>query len=107
MYNFKFILFGIFYLLHIYLKKQYHEIYYSLVFFILKAKTVLFLYVILQKCEVYLLKIIIRNKKMITCTTWSHILGHLGCFEAWVVLRLGRFVFWTFWSWDVLRLGTF
>jgi hypothetical protein len=44
---------------------------------------------------------------MITCTTWSRILGHMGRFEAWVVLRLGRFVFWTFWSWDVLRLGTF
>jgi hypothetical protein len=44
---------------------------------------------------------------MITCTTWSRILGHLGRFEAWVVLRLWRFVFWTFWSWDVLRLGTF
>jgi hypothetical protein len=44
---------------------------------------------------------------MIACTTWSRFLGYLGCFEAWVVLRLGRFVFLMFLSWDVLRLGTF
>jgi hypothetical protein len=85
---------------------------------------ILFLYIILQKCEVCLLKIIIRNKKMITCTTWSRILGHLGrflglgCFEAWTfcildVLELGRFEAWdVLWLWtfcilDVLELGRF
>jgi hypothetical protein len=37
----------------------------------------------------------------------------LGRFEAWVVLRLGRFVFGMFWglgrfeAWDVLNFGRF
>jgi hypothetical protein len=46
---------------------------------------------------------------MITCTTWSRILGHLGRFEAWDVLMLITFCIWEgrFGAWDVLRLGSF
>jgi hypothetical protein len=33
----------------------------------------------------------IRNIKLKSGTIWSRILGHLGRFEAWDVLRLGTF----------------